>query len=640
MAFRVRRLSITRVALAVVLLSVILQASSCPNTEMAKNKVRSRIISIFDQLENPPLNWRVHWMLLKKKTEISSFDFFSSGGLETYTCAGWCVVFFLDLNPYAHFAHPTQLFVYDSEPADESKPIVVFEPTEWWPTIREESWDYPRSIFDTVAKREDPLQVFILDRPRELPLPTPPIGFRFNRLALYRGIASGVSGPPPTPTLTPPPATATTVDTCDTGALPVWAILVNGFYDESDTFDEDIVGMYSVLRGFGVDDDRIRCLSSFGLFDSKSCENASLQDLNDTFDLVLEEMTTCSQDLPATVNPHFLLFWSSHGGTNALACDLSINSRELVFGSKLDEYVSGLEGQWMSPDTNLTRLETTIVIEACKSGTVGTTLNEGGAHRRILTSARGQQDVSYRDIDIVDGQIDPNPADAGSETIWGYVEAFGSESVDTSGDGKTSFDEAVQYAKDNDVSILGGLHEIAVWTPVPANPTPVHGAWNTTVRTSSTVAFSSPASTAAALVGNPVTVDVVPGQNVNLELEIKNSGGVPEVGALALRLFRNDETADDKKWTPKYYAEDDLRTTLMIPGLEASQSVLEEGSVDIPGSFQEGDSIRVVVTLDSGQPTPTPADAAAITEAPKSEIVLKVKKKCKSICCWWRDLWD
>jgi hypothetical protein len=115
----------------------------------------------------------------------------------------------------------------------------------------------------------------------------------------------------------------------------------------------------------------------------------------------------------------------------------------------------------------ITSDELVAVVEACHSGSLigryadGTYVvaeddltGDGETNRAILTSA-STDTSSYPDID---GADDPNPGDSGSETVWGYIEAFGVASADTDGDGEISFGEAWQYAWDNDVTRIRGLN--------------------------------------------------------------------------------------------------------------------------------------------------------------------------------------
>jgi hypothetical protein len=75
-------------------------------------------------------------------------------------------------------------------------------------------------------------------------------------------------------------------------------------------------------------------------------------------------------------------------------------------------------------------------------------LQHGETNRVVFTSA-STETSSWGDVD---GASDPNPADTGSESIYGYVMSFNVASADTNGNGRISFGEAYQYAWDNDVT--------------------------------------------------------------------------------------------------------------------------------------------------------------------------------------------
>lgn len=624
----------SRGVFGLLLLSVLLQGASCPDADTAMQQARPVVASILDELENPPRHWRVHWQLLRRGTEVSSFDFAGGDQPPTYACRGWCVLFFLDLDPYAHFAHPTRIVVYDSKAGAGGNPLTVLPATEWWPTVREPAWPRAVSIFNTVASREDPMGVFPLGGiPNEVPVPAP-AGFAWGRAAR--------TAPPPSPT--PPPSGWTGfAPPCDTGALPVWAVLVNGYHDDSDTFDEDVAGMSAVLRGLGVSGERIRTLSPFALPGVPSWIPTSVTALEQAFSEVEGQMAACAGK-PGYEAPHFLLFWSSHGGPGVLFCDTDVDNRGHATSEQLVGLLGGLEKVWSKASS---ALETTIVIEACKSGTVGSYLHGASqAHRRVFASATADN-VSYRDIDEpINGVDDPNPADAGSETIWGYVEAYGSASADADHDGTITFDEAVAYATASDVTLaLGasttgapGLREVLVLTPTPAVPMAVHGAWNTSTRVAAGVAFTSPVATAATAAGASAAGKIVRGDTAEIDLEIANQGAVAEVGALALRVFRNDEAAPDDQ-APVYYAEDDIRTTVMIPGVAAGAVVASRYTLEVPCSRRKGETMRLVATLDSGQPAPPTVPTGAAPEQPASDLLLQVEEKFFGLCCWWQELW-
>lgn len=647
MSSGVHRRRRSRGVFGVLLLGLLLQGASCPDADTAMQQARPVVASILDELDSPPRHWRVHWRLLRRGTEVSSHHFAGGEPPAAYTCRGWCVLFFLDLDPYAHFAHPTRIAIYDSKPAAVDDALVVLPPAEWWPTIREPSSPRPVSIFNTVASRADPRHVFrVGDIENELQEP-PSLGDL--RIALVRGPGDGARPRHPRPTPIPqptpqPPGWSGLVPPCDTGALPVWAVLVNGYYDDSDTFDEDVAGMHAVLRGLGVSGERIRTLSPFALPGVASWMPTSVTALEQAFSEVEGQMAGCAGK-PGYEAPHFLLFWSSHGGGGMLFCDSDVDNRGSVTPGQFDGLLTGLEAVWSG---NGSALEVTIVIEACESGAAGVFLQAANpSHRRVFASATAGN-VSYRDIDMPIGGIDdPNPADAGSESVWGYVEAYGSAAADADADGTITFDEAVAYAVAADVTLdLGAstagvpvLREVLVLTPTPAVPMAVHGAWNTSTRVAAGVAFTAPVSSAAAAAGSTLTGEVMRGETADVDLEIANPGAAAEVGALALRVFRNDRSSPDD-WAPVYYPEDDIRTTVMIPGLAAGAAVGSRYVLEVPCSRRKGETMRLVATLDSGQPEPTAATAGAAPAQPASDLMLEVDEKFFGLCCWWQQLWQ
>jgi hypothetical protein len=637
-----------RLILCIVLLGFLLQGASCPDVQRAKDAVVDNIESVLDQLGPRPRSWRVHFKVLDKGTEVSTYEF-NEAEQPSYTCRGWCVLFFLDLDHLAHFAHPTRVFVYDSKASDRSQPVTVLPESEWWPTIREPGWAHPLSIFNTVASRNDPSEVFKTGIAGEMPPPIVRDRVLGLRLASGRPVGHAMIGPvepepappsdvEPSPVPLPTPGVA---PECDSTLLPVWAILVNGYHDESDTFDDDLVGAYSMLNGQGVSDERIVCLSPFQLAGVKTCVKNSESDLISAVGTFKNELSACATAHPDW-NPQLLLFWSSHGSDNALACNLADGSQDVIHASTLNTLVSQLEAGW----TGVNDLEVTVVIEACKSGTVGQQLHLGGASRKILTSARAD-DLSYRDVDEeTNGKQDPNPADSGSETIWGYVEAYGSAESDADGDGLISFQEAVDYAMATDVTYKDpagsgsdpGLHEIGVWNPLPDGP--VHGAWNASARVSSSLAFTAPASTIGAVAGVPVSVKVLRCRTSKIEIEAVNLESAPEVGALALRVFRNNEQSPGE-WEAIFYPADNVRTTFMVPGFESQETAKLGYELYVPPSYHKGDQIRIVATLDSGQMFAPTALMVPPQQAPKTEISLEVKEKFfVNLGCWWKGLWD
>jgi hypothetical protein len=339
-------------------------------------------------------------------------------------------------------------------------------------------------------------------------------------------------------------------------------------------------------------------------------------------------MEVCKDELIDKA-PQFLLFWSSHGTDLTLFCNLSDEAQDPICAETLNEYLNSLESTWtVSPDAE-TKLIVSVVIEACKSGSVGEYLfANGGDQRRILTSS-GDDDYSYRDIDfdVNSGgsmKSDPNPADTGSETIWGYIEAFGTAAAHVSAGGALTFQQAVDYATKNDVTMfatdLDPPRVVKSWKPGDGGV--VHGASNIGQRVPTSVYFTSPALTKNASEANPVKLNVDRGDMIDVEVVVENLGGANEVGALAVRLFRNEKSAPDN-WQPLYFEEEEslVRTTEIIPGTVDGEKFIAKCQVRIPEASDIGPEIRMVATLDSGQPQPETTGASATMGSQRSEII-------------------
>lgn len=132
------------------------------------------------------------------------------------------------------------------------------------------------------------------------------------------------------------------------------------------------------------------------------------------------------------------------GGIDSLSCVPGSLGGGYISASNIDGWIDAITCE-----------ELTIIIEACHSGSLigmykdGTCIpaeddltGDGETNRVIFTSA-STDTSSHGDID---GPDDPNPSDSGSETIWGYVEAFSTPNADSNGDGRISFGEGWDYA--------------------------------------------------------------------------------------------------------------------------------------------------------------------------------------------------
>jgi hypothetical protein len=323
-------------------------------------------------------------------------------------CDNACWLFLVDKAPLAHFAHPVEIATVDSVTGEVER-----IDAEWWPEVN------GNPVFDTLESRSDPSQTIYY---------TPPHGEELDH-DIPNEMNVIVQGACPV------------MDSCET-----WAILVCGYDDLPDTFDEDTDGMYSVLRDLGVPDDHIFFVSPHTGHDGVD-RATSLANVEWAIDQVASR---------ADASDTVLFLYSSHGGVDSLSCVPGSAGGGYLGAAQLDDWLDGINSASLS-----------VVIEACHSGSLigrysdGTYVaaeddltGEGETNRIVFTSASSDT-PSYGDLD---GADDPNPGDAGSETIWGYVEAFITASADADNDAHMSVDEAHQYAWDNDVSRIRGMN--------------------------------------------------------------------------------------------------------------------------------------------------------------------------------------
>ena len=310
-------------------------------------------------------------------------------------------LFMIDEMPGAHFAHPVKLVVVDAVTKEQK----IME-TEWWPKVND------RQVFEKEAVRADPSLIVFYKKPTKMQATVSDA-----RMINPDLLAAAMQ--------------------CES-----WAVIVCGFNDLPDTFDEDTNGVYSVLKGQGLDDDHIYYLSPHS--------HAGVDRVNtvDNVQWAINEVAAQSG-----TNDKVLFFYSSHGGVDFLVCDTGTSAGG-IWATDLDSWLDAI-----------TCKEMAVIVEACHSGSlIGKYKNgnyvptesdltvDGESNRVIFTSA-STDTSSYADVD---GPDDPNPSDSGSESIYGYIMAFSEPSADKNGDGKISFGEAYQYAWENDVTRLRG----------------------------------------------------------------------------------------------------------------------------------------------------------------------------------------
>jgi len=429
-------------------LPFVLGSDSCPRQSRHHEIGKTIAKLVEEQVEDITISdrMRVHLYpeLLPRGTVVKPFAT-DSESLECTSRSG-CRMFFVDSDHWAHFAHPSAVVLWDPDARPNRRFLIA--PGGWWPLVDDEP------VFNTVRSREDwwnssdpdPHQTIIF----------PEVGYmaygdihpdevRVVHRATDDGSGVGI------------PWWMT--------AIPcrVWSVLVTGHDDESDTFDDDVDGMYLVLRGHGVPDDHIRRFAA----GQPAATNLKLA--------VQTALTTgVNADIVASGGAcsEFLLFYTSHGeATNddgELKCD--------------GEWISDSElALWLA---QIACERIVVVLEACQSGSfvaeVGTVpVGHLVQQERLLVTSTNSTGTSWRDKDIDRNDKDTNPSDTGSETTWGYIQALGIGTSNPAAPHLVTFAEAFDYAEENDLKSIVNANwpqvrpspapsEIVHWCPVPA----------------------------------------------------------------------------------------------------------------------------------------------------------------------------
>ncbi len=532
-----------------------------------------------------------------------------------------CLLVFIDTDHLAHFSHKVVIALWEIGLNRFHEPVIA----GWWPLVD------GTPVFNTVEDREKfflPRMVkpVTIENPRFLwgradwhmspmtepmpaatPTPAPPSG--------------PGSLPPPFPAPSPPgdqPADAAS-------SCSVWAVLVNGYANKADTFDEDTEGMYAVLLGLGVPEDHIYYLSPHhGAQPCQTkpigakcpiphsedvcptpppggpCQTSKPDDLEQRTSLCnLRRVLT--EHLPSRMGDscdELLLFMSSHGEKDLLHLD-----QDLVCAADLKKWLEKI---------NCERV--TVVIEACQSGSFINDLQ--GPDRAIFTStdAGGK---SYQDVDATAPMgvftgvwtPDPNPGDSGSETIWGYIEAFGTASSASPAFQGISLPEAVGYAKANDVMRINGLND-----PQP-DPDPLpdfipHSCFDDSGTPDLAIEFSAGSqqgqTISAATAGPSLAYRC---ETNTIFLQVTNLASAPQPGALAaatVKLYwapgpQADWPSDFFDHQAGTYFDHQIGDTVLVTHLGPGESQSLELDWEVAKSFKAGDEIVLVAAVDSPQ---------------------------------------
>lgn len=377
--------------------------------EEAAEKVISTLVEKIWEKADQRKGLRVHQYkeLLPEGTRVQPASVPDDKELPVMICKNPCWLFFIDEQPGAHFVHPVRIVLFDAKTSE-----LQYIQANRWPQIN------GKPIFDTFEKRRNPKTIIFEKVPESIP-----------------------QGEEPKEILGGPSLQGKTHDPCH-----AWAVIVCGYNDLPDTFDEDTHDIYNVLIGLGILDNHIFFVSPHtthtGVDRATSIANVQW---------AINQVAASADETDKV-----LFFYSSHGGIDTLYCVPGSPGGGLISAANLDTWLDGI-----------TCGELTIIIEACHSGSlIGRYANgtyvaaednltgDGETNRCIFTSASSDTS-SYPDVDWTG---DPNLGDVGSETIHGYVEAFSIAAADANGDSEVSFGEGWQYAWDNDITRINGVN--------------------------------------------------------------------------------------------------------------------------------------------------------------------------------------
>ncbi len=390
-----------------ILIAGCLWQSEHPPINISREKATETVIKEIAEPSEAPNGLRVHIYpeLLPKGSIIVPFAQWTGGEKEFIECDGDCWFFWFDYDPLAHFAHKT-LYVLVNASTGE----LTVKEAEWWPVVNGEvMWG------NATERASDKLLVYEV-KPKKIE--AKPVSIGLPKLG--------------------------TVEVQALVGCEAWAIIVCGYDDVTDTFDEDVHGIYNVLTGLGYTDNHIFYISPWtsdpGVDRVTSIANVQW---------AINQVAANSDN-----KDKVFFFYTSHGGVDSLACNPGAAGGGSVSSTDLDNML----------DT-ITSSDMIILIEACHSGSfIGAywdgkvvaaenELTGDGETNRIVMTATDTVYSSYGDVDTA---VDPNPGDTGSEFPGGYIEAFSTAAADVDGNGAISVGEAYQYAWDNDAARLSG----------------------------------------------------------------------------------------------------------------------------------------------------------------------------------------
>jgi len=471
---RVRRVRLTIFsAMALALVAGDAAAQLGPERKQAVEGIREVVLRPLEGQAHP-YGLRVHLYNeeLERGTRVMPYAA-RDETVEPLECNTRCLLFFVDRDPIAHFGHPVIIALWElGSDSPVAADRIQWMDAEWWPVVEEPPPPgmIPRrkQVFHAVALRAygsertrmdpevaDPdhrMGTIVYDAPASTPIADPAV---FGSVTLEEPPPSTAPQPTPQPSPTP--------------GCGVWAVVVVGWDDRNDTFETDAEGMYAVLKGHQVPADHIYYLSPRHPGDptaTPTVGDLKLPTSKSNVENAIKTLVPESIAQSGTTCDEFLLFYSSHGSgqliNGAITSVLKCVSDQSYGGNITPVELNG----WLG---NVPCKRVTVVLEACQSGgfldELKISRNPANPQKRLVFTSTSPAGTSHRDVD---GQGDPNPGDAGSETVWGYIEAFGMSASDrVLHKREVSFGEAVKYAMDNDITKINGENTPMAYPPEP-----------------------------------------------------------------------------------------------------------------------------------------------------------------------------
>jgi len=617
-------------------------ADSCRYSELADALQRSLPTPAWGGIEpdrNPGLRIHIYpeWPdVLAEGTVVEPYQPVGGPGRKL-TCGSseGCLLVFIDTEHLAHFAHRVVIALWEIGSNRFHEPIIA----GWWPLVD------GRPVFNTVESRE---RLFLPRMVKPVPVEDPSV--HWGR-AHWQVLAA--PAPPPTPTPSSPSGPSWTPlslptpvpEPTQSGSEPltssspcqVWAVLVDGYANKADTFDEDTDGMYAVLLGLGVPEDQIYYLSPHhGAAPCQTepigaqCPTAHSEDVCATLSSAdpchppkdLQQRTSLCNlkhvltkllpDRMGDTCEELLLFMSSHGQQELLHLD-----KDLVCAADLENWLEDIKCE-----------RVTVVIEACYSGSFIDVLKSPSANqtKRTIFTSTDKEGKSYQDVDGPTAPTeyigpewtpDPNPGDSGSETIWGYIEAFGTSSNAAAAVQEVAFDQAVDYAKKNDVMTINELNHPEPY-PTPLPNLPLHSCFDDSGTPDIAVEFSVSPQQGQAPAGATNDPSLAYRcETKQIFLKVTNLTTASQPGALAVatvKLYWAEDPQPD--WTSDFfdhqagsYFDHQIGNTVLVTGIGPGDSRVLQLDWEVGKSFEAGDEIVLVATVDSPQdPLPGTSD--------------------------------